>query len=56
MKVPVAKKKLKKRKGEDQLQKIDIANKHHEIFLLVLYGELDRTQVKMFLCGRKDPS
>ena len=46
----------KKRKGQDQQQKIDIANKHHEILLLGLYGELDRTQVKMFLCGRRDSS
>ena len=51
-------KKETKKKGMEKTnnKKIDIPNKHHEILLLVLYGELDRTQVKMFLCGRRDPS
>ena len=51
-------KKETKKKGKEKTnnKKIDIPNKHHEILLLVLYGELDRTQVKMFLCGRRDLS
>ena len=52
------KKETKKKNGKkkNNNKKIDIANKHREILLLVLYGELDHTQVKMFLCGRRDRS